>query len=109
MSEVIVSEVTDDSFEAEVLKSPLPVLVDYWASTCVPCKAISGMLDEVAQAYQGRVKITKLNIEENPTVTAKLGIRGVPTLMVFKDGTVTATRLGGLSRSQLDAFLDKNV
>ena len=101
--------VTDDSFEQEVLQSTMPVLVDYWAEWCGPCKMISPILDEVAKEYAGRVKVCKLNIDENQQVPPKYGIRGIPTLMVFKNGSVEATKVGALSKSQLTAFVDSNI
>ncbi len=101
--------VTDETFEQEVLQSPLPVLVDYWAEWCGPCKMISPILDEVAKEYTGRVKVCKLNIDENQATPPKYGIRGIPTLMVFKNGSVEATKVGALSKSQLTAFVDSNI
>lgn len=108
MSDKIV-HVTDGSFEDDVLKAEDPVLVDYWAEWCGPCKAIAPILGEVAEEYAGRVKIAKLNIDENPSTPPKYGIRGIPTLMLFKDGNVEATKVGALSKSQLSAFLDSNI
>ncbi len=108
MSENIVY-VTDDSFENEVLKSSTPVLVDYWAEWCGPCKMIAPILDEIAGEYAGRVRIAKLNIDENPATPPKYGIRGIPTLMLFKNGNVEATKVGAVSRAQLAAFLDSNL
>ncbi|MDO6461205.1 thioredoxin TrxA [Granulosicoccaceae sp. 1_MG-2023] len=107
MSEDIIS-VSDENFEQEVLQSDIPVLVDYWAEWCGPCKMIGPILEEVAGDYAGKVKIAKLNIDENPNTPPKFGIRGIPTLMVFKNGTVEATKVGALSKSQLTAFLDEN-
>ena len=104
-----IRRVTDDTFEPEVLKSDTPVLVDYWAEWCGPCKSIAPMLDEVAKEYEGRLKIAKINVDENQQVPAKFGIRGIPTLMLFKNGNVEATRVGALSKSQLTAFLDSNI
>jgi thioredoxin 1 len=104
-----ITRVTDDTFEPEVLKSDTPVLVDYWAEWCGPCKSIAPILDEVAREYQGRLKIAKINVDENQLVPAKFGIRGIPTLMLFKNGNVEATRVGALSKSQLTAFLDSNI
>ena len=101
--------VTDDSFDQEVLQSTLPVLVDYWADWCGPCKMIAPILDEVAQEYAGRIKVAKLNIDENQQTPPKFGIRGIPTLMIFKNGNVEATKVGALSKSQLTAFIDSNV
>lgn len=108
MSQGIVT-VTDDSFEEEVLKSSGPVLVDYWAEWCGPCKMIAPVLEEIAKDYAGRVKVAKLNIDENPSTPPKYGIRGIPTLMLFKNGTVEATKVGAVSKSQLSAFLDGNL
>jgi thioredoxin 1 len=104
-----IRRVTDESFEPEVLKSETPVLVDYWAEWCGPCKSIAPILDEVAKEYEGRLKVAKLNVDENQQTPAKFGIRGIPTLMLFKNGNVEATRVGALSKSQLTAFLDSNI
>ncbi len=101
--------VTDASFEQEVLKSELPVLVDYWAEWCGPCKAIAPVLEEIARDYAGRLKVAKLNIDENPETPPRYGIRGIPTLMLFKNGHVEATKVGALSKSQLAAFIDGNL
>ena len=108
MSDKIV-HVTDGSFEEDVLKAEDPVLVDYWAEWCGPCKAIAPILGEIAEEYAGRLKIAKLNIDDNPSTPPKYGIRGIPTLMLFKDGNVEATKVGALSKSQLAAFLDSNI
>ncbi|MCP4076853.1 MAG: thioredoxin TrxA [Gammaproteobacteria bacterium] len=108
MSENIVY-LTDDSFEAEVLQSEQPVLVDYWADWCGPCKMIAPILEEIADEYDGKIKIAKLNIDENSGTPPKYGIRGIPTLMLFKDGNVEATKVGALSKSQLTAFIDSNL
>lgn len=105
MSENIVY-LSDASFEQDVIKSDMPVLVDYWAEWCGPCRMIAPILDEIATEYAGRVKVAKLNIDENPATPPKFGIRGIPTLMLFKDGAVAATKVGALSKSQLAAFLD---
>jgi len=101
--------VTDDSFEAEVLKSSVPVLVDYWAEWCGPCKMIAPVLDEIAGEYDGKIKIAKLNIDDQPNTPPRYGIRGIPTLMLFKDGEVEATKVGAVSKSQLTAFIDSNL
>ena len=108
MSDRIVA-VTDDTFAKEVLESTEPVLVDYWAEWCGPCKMISPILSEIADEYAGRIKVTKLNIDENPQTPPKYGIRGIPTLMLFKNGNVDATKVGALSKSQLTVFLDSNL
>ena len=104
-----IRHVTDDSFGPEVLQSETPVLVDYWAEWCGPCKSIAPILDEVAKEYEGRLKVAKINVDENQSTPAKFGIRGIPTLMLFKNGNVEATRVGALSKSQLTAFLDSNI
>ena len=109
MSSSDIQHVTDDSFEPDVLKSDVPVLVDYWAEWCGPCKSIAPILDQVAAEYQGRIRVAKINVDENKMVPAKFGIRGIPTLMLFKNGNVEATRVGALSKSQLTAFLDSNI
>jgi thioredoxin 1 len=101
--------ISDDSFEQEVLQAGVPVLVDYWADWCGPCKMISPILDEVAKEYAGRLKVCKLNIDENQATPPKYGIRGIPTLMIFKNGNVEATKVGALSKSQLTAFVDTNI
>jgi thioredoxin 1 len=100
---------SDDSFEDDVLKSDLPVLVDYWAEWCGPCKMIAPVLDEMAGEYDGKLKIVKLNIDENPKTPPKYGIRGIPTLMLFKNGSVEAQKVGAMSKSQLTAFIDTNL
>ena len=101
--------VTDDTFEAEVLQSPQAVLVDYWAEWCGPCKMIAPILDEIAKDYAGKLKVAKVNIDDNQATPAKFGIRGIPTLMIFKNGNVEATKVGALSKSQLAAFIDSNL
>ena len=108
MSDQIVA-VTDDSFDADVLQSDVPVLVDYWAEWCGPCKMIAPILEEIAPEYDGRIKIAKLNIDDNPNTPPKYGIRGIPTLMLFKNGGVDATKVGALSKSQLTEFLNENI
>jgi thioredoxin 1 len=108
MSEHIL-HVTDATFKAEVLDSSTPVLVDYWAEWCGPCKMIAPILEEVAKEYGGKLRIAKLNIDENPKTPGEYGIRGIPTLILFKGGNVEATKIGALSKSQLTAFIDSNL
>jgi thioredoxin 1 len=108
MSNAIVY-VTDSSFDTEVLQSNTPVLVDYWAEWCGPCKMIGPILEDVAKDYAGKLKVAKLNIDENQDTPPKYGIRGIPTLMLFKNGNVEATKVGALSKTQLTAFLDANM
>ncbi len=102
-------EVGDDNFDDEVLKSEKPVLVDYWAEWCGPCKMVAPVVEEIAGEYADRLKVCKLNVDENQQTSAKFGIRGIPTLMLFKGGNVEATKVGALSKSQLAAFLDSNL
>ena len=109
MANELIKHITDASFEADVLQSSQPVLVDYWAEWCGPCKMIAPILDEVAKEYEGRIKVAKLNIDENQNTPPKYGIRGIPTLMLFKNGNVEATKVGALSKSQLTAFIDSNI
>ncbi|ATB65660.1 thioredoxin TrxA [Pseudomonas mosselii] len=109
MSSDLIKHVTDASFEADVLKADGAVLVDYWAEWCGPCKMIAPVLDDIAAEYQGKVTIAKLNIDENAETPAKHGVRGIPTLMLFKNGNVEATKVGALSKSQLKAFLDASL
>jgi thioredoxin 1 len=101
--------VTDDNFDAEVTNAEGTVLVDYWADWCGPCKMIAPILDEIAEEYAGKLKVAKLNIDENPNTPPKFGIRGIPTLMLFKGGNVEATKVGAVSKSQLTAFIDSNL
>lgn len=108
MSEHIAT-VSDASFEEDVRQASGPVLVDYWAEWCGPCKMIAPVLDEVADSYAGKLKVAKLNIDENPETPPKFGVRGIPTLMLFKDGEVAATKVGALSKAQLTAFLDEHL
>jgi len=109
MASELIKHVSDASFDADVLKCDKPVLVDYWAEWCGPCKMIAPILDEAAQDYTGRLQIAKMNVDENQDVPAKFGIRGIPTLMLFKDGQLAATKVGALSKSQLTAFLDGHL
>jgi thioredoxin 1 len=108
MSEHI-THLSDAAFEQEVLQSQLPVLVDYWAEWCGPCKMIAPILDDISKEYAGRLKVAKLNIDDNQQTPPKYGIRGIPTLMLFKNGNVEATKVGALSKSQLTAFIDSNI
>ena len=101
--------VTDDTFDAEVKNSSVPVVVDFWAEWCGPCKMIAPVLDEIAEEYDGKIKVAKLNIDENPDTPPKYGVRGIPTLMLIKNGTIEATKVGAVSKSQLTAFIDSNI
>lgn len=104
-----IHNVSDETFETEVLQSNVPVLVDYWAEWCGPCKIIAPILIEIAEEYGARLKVTKLNIDENQTTPPKYGIRGIPTLMLFKNGNIEATKVGALSKAQLTAFIDSHI
>lgn len=108
MSESIL-HVTDSSFEDEVLKSELPVIVDFWAEWCGPCKMIAPILDQLADQYNGKLTVAKINIDDNQNTPANYGVRGIPTLILFKDGDVAATKVGAASKSQLEAFIDTNI
>ena len=108
MSELI-HHVTDDTFEPEVLKAQVPVLVDYWAEWCGPCKAIAPVLEEIAKEYSGKLKIAKVDVDANTEIPKKYNIRGIPTLMLFKNGNMEAMKVGAMSKSQLTAFLDSNI
>lgn len=109
MSSDLIKHTSDASFNADVIEANKPVLVDYWAEWCGPCKMIAPILDEVSRDYDGRLKIAKMNVDENRDVPAKYGIRGIPTLMLFKDGQLAATKVGALSKAQLTAFLDDHL
>jgi thioredoxin 1 len=109
MASELIKHISDSSFEADVLKSSKPVLVDYWAEWCGPCKMIAPILDEVSAAYEGKLQIAKMNVDENRDIPAKFGIRGIPTLMLFKDGQLAATKVGAMSKAQLTAFIDQQL
>ena len=105
MASDLITHTTDATFDTDVLKSDKPVLVDYWAEWCGPCKGIAPILDELAQTYDGKLQITKMNVDENRDIPAKFGIRGIPTLMVFKGGQLSATKVGAMSTAQMSAFI----
>ncbi|HRM00550.1 MAG TPA: thioredoxin TrxA [Acidovorax sp.] len=109
MASELIKHLSDASFEADVLQAGTPVLVDYWAEWCGPCKMIAPILDEVAGTYQGKLTIAKMNVDENREIPAKFGIRGIPTLMLFKDGQLAATKVGAMSKAQLTAFIDQQL
>ena len=109
MSSDLIKHTSDASFNADVIEADKPVLVDYWAEWCGPCKMIAPILDEVSRDYDGRLKVAKMNVDENRDVPAKYGIRGIPTLMLFKNGQLAATKVGALSKSQLTSFLDEHL
>ena len=109
MSSELIVNTSDANFEADVLQSDLPVLVDYWAPWCGPCKMIAPVLDEIAGEYAGRIKIVKVNVDDNGATAAKCGVRGIPTLTLFKGGAIAATKVGALSKSQLTAFIDSTI
>jgi thioredoxin 1 len=109
MSSELITHTSDASFNADVLEAGTPVLVDYWAEWCGPCKMIAPILDEVSKDYDGKLRIAKMNVDENRDVPAKYGIRGIPTLMLFKDGQLAATKVGALSKAQLTAFIDSHL
>ena len=109
MASELIKHLSDASFEADVLKASTPVLVDYWAEWCGPCKMIAPILDEVAGTYQGKLQIAKMNVDENREIPAKFGIRGIPPLMLFKDGQLAATKVGAMSKAQLTAFIDQQL
>lgn len=108
MSESII-HTSDSSFEEDVLKSDMPVIVDYWAEWCGPCKMIAPILDEIADEYKDKVTVAKINIDENQETPQKYAVRGIPTLMIFKDGDIAGTKVGAMSKSQLSAFIDSVV
>lgn len=109
MASDLIKHVSDATFESDVLQSPLPILVDYWAEWCGPCKMIAPILDDISTAYEGKLQIAKMNVDENREIPAKFGIRGIPTLMVFKNGQLAATKVGALSKAQLTAFIDTQL
>ena len=109
MASDLIKHLSDASFQADVLQSTTPVLVDYWAEWCGPCKMIAPILDEIAKDYAGRLKVAKLNIDDNQTTPTSYGVRGIPTLMLFKNGNIEATKVGALSKSQLVAFIDSHL
>lgn len=109
MASALIKHLSDASFEADVLQAGTTVLVDYWAEWCGPCKMIAPILDEVAGTYQGKLTIAKMNVDENREIPAKFGIRGIPTLMLFKNGELAATKVGALSKAQLTAFIDQHL
>ena len=109
MSSDLIKHTTDASFDADVLNADKPVLVDYWAEWCGPCKMIAPILDEVSKDYDGRLKIAKMNVDENRDVPAKFGIRGIPTLILFKNGVAAAQKVGAMAKGQLTSFIDSNI
>ena len=109
MSSELITHTSDASFDSDVLKASTPVLVDYWAEWCGPCKMIAPILDDVSKDYIGKLRIAKMNVDENRDIPAKYGIRGIPTLMLFKDGQLAATKVGALSKAQLTAFIDSHL
>jgi thioredoxin 1 len=109
MASDLIKHVSDASFQADVLDADGPVLVDFWAEWCGPCKAIAPILEDVANAYSGKLQVAKMNVDDNRDVPAKHGIRGIPTLILFKDGQVSATKVGALSKAQLTAFIDQQI
>lgn len=109
MASELIKQVSDASFESDVLQSKQPVLVDYWAEWCGPCKMIAPILDELSTTYAGKLQVAKMNVDENRDIPAKFGIRGIPTLMLFKDGQLAATKVGAMSKAQMTAFIDQQL
>jgi thioredoxin 1 len=109
MASELIKHTTDASFDNDVLQADKPVLVDYWAEWCGPCKMIAPILDEVSASYRDKLQIAKMNVDENQQIPAKFGIRGIPTLMLFKDGQLAATKVGAMSKAQLTAFIDQQL
>ena len=109
MASELIKHISDASFEVDVLQADKPVLVDYWAEWCGPCKMIAPILDEVSGTYAGKLQVAKMNVDENRDIPAKFGIRGIPTLMLFKDGQLAATKVGAMSKAQLTAFIDQQL
>lgn len=109
MSSDLIKHISDASFEADVLNADKPVLVDYWAEWCGPCKGIAPILDELAATYDGKLQITKMNVDENRDIPAKFGIRGIPTLMLFKGGQLAGTKVGALPKAQMAAFIEEHL
>ena len=109
MASDLIKHISDATFESDVLKAGKPVLVDYWAEWCGPCKMIAPILDEVSETYKDKLQIAKMNVDENREIPAKFGIRGIPTLMLFKDGQLAATKVGAMSKAQLTAFIDQQL
>jgi thioredoxin 1 len=109
MSNAAIKHISDASFESDVLQSSTPVLVDYWAEWCGPCKMIAPVLDEMANTYAGKLQIAKMNVDENRDIPAKFGIRGIPTLMLFKNGELAATKVGAMSKAQMEQFINQQL
>ena len=109
MASELIKHISDASFGADVLQATKPVLVDYWAEWCGPCKMIAPILDEVSASYKDKLQVTKMNVDDNREISAKFGIRGIPTLMLFKDGQLAATKVGAMSKAQLTAFIDQQL